>query len=68
MTRKNLAIDSKVSERYIANLEQGKGNISIALLRQISNALNVNITELIPSANKQTREQLLINEFINTLS
>ena len=68
MTRKMLANDSKVSERYLANLEQGKGNISISLLRQVSNALNVSVTELIPSLNKQTPEQSLINEFINCLS
>ena len=36
MTRKNLAHDSGVSERYLANLEQGNGNISIGLLRQIA--------------------------------
>jgi XRE family aerobic/anaerobic benzoate catabolism transcriptional regulator len=68
MTRKMLANDSKVSERYLANLEQGKGNISISLLRQVSNALNVSIAELIPSINKQTPELSLINDFVNRLS
>ncbi|MEO8170810.1 MAG: helix-turn-helix domain-containing protein, partial [Oxalobacteraceae bacterium] len=33
MTRKILARDSKVSERYLAQLEMGQGNISINLLR-----------------------------------
>src|ERR1043165_1188657 len=33
MTRKILAHDSGVSERYLAQLEAGQGNISIALLR-----------------------------------
>ena len=36
MTRKLLARDSGVSERYLAQLETGQGNISILLLRQIA--------------------------------
>ncbi|PCI57764.1 MAG: transcriptional regulator [Gammaproteobacteria bacterium] len=68
MTRKMLAKDSKVSERYLANLEQGKGNISISLLRQVSRALNVSVAELIPSPMKQTPEQKLISEFVNGLT
>ena len=39
MTRKILARDSGVSERYLAQLETGQGNISILLLRQIAHAL-----------------------------
>ena len=39
MTRKILARDSKVSERYLAQLEMGRGNISINLLRQVVFAL-----------------------------
>src|ERR1700722_4622545 len=35
MTRKILARDSGVSERYLAQLEAGRGNISILLLRRI---------------------------------
>ena len=41
MTRKMLARDSGVSERYLAQLETGQGNISILLLRQIANALDI---------------------------
>lgn len=47
MTRKILARDSDVSERYLAQLESGHGNISIILLRQIAHAMGVNLTDLV---------------------
>jgi XRE family aerobic/anaerobic benzoate catabolism transcriptional regulator len=68
MTRKMLSEDSTVSERYLANLEQGKGNISISLLRQIARALNSDISNLLPSNVKQSPEQSLISEFVGRLS
>ena len=42
-TRKTLAAASGVSERYLAQLESGRGNISVLLLRQIAGA---HITQL----------------------
>lgn len=47
MTRKVLAHDAKVSQRYLAQLESGEGNISILLLRQIAEALDVRLEELV---------------------
>jgi XRE family aerobic/anaerobic benzoate catabolism transcriptional regulator len=47
MTRKILAHDSSVSERYLAQLETGQGNISILLLRQIARALNIPLAALV---------------------
>ena len=41
MTRRMLADLSGVSERYLALLEAGRGNVSVLLLRQVSAALNV---------------------------
>lgn len=67
MTRKTLAVDSSVSERYLANLEQGKGNISINLLRQVADALNTPMDQLLPSSTRQTPEQALINELLSEL-
>jgi len=46
MTRKILAKDSGVSERYLAQLESGKGNISVLLLRQLAEALDMPIEAL----------------------
>jgi len=47
MTRKILARDSKVSERYLAQLEAGQGNISIALLRQVAHAMGLPLADLV---------------------
>jgi XRE family transcriptional regulator, aerobic/anaerobic benzoate catabolism transcriptional regulator len=46
MTRKMVARDADVSERHLAQLELGEGNVSIVLLRRITTALNVSLAEL----------------------
>ncbi len=48
MSRKVLAEVSGISERYIAQLESGKGNVSIVLLRRIANAINAPLEDIIP--------------------
>jgi XRE family transcriptional regulator, aerobic/anaerobic benzoate catabolism transcriptional regulator len=50
MSRKVLARVSGISERYIAQLESGKGNVSIVLLRRVSNAMGAHLEDLIPSS------------------
>jgi XRE family aerobic/anaerobic benzoate catabolism transcriptional regulator len=50
MSRKVLAKVSGISERYIAQLEGGKGNVSIVLLRRVANAMGAHLEDLIPSA------------------
>ncbi len=47
MTRRILARDSGVSERYLAQLEAGQGNISIALLRALALALDVPLASIV---------------------
>ncbi len=49
MSRKVLAKVSGISERYIAQLESGKGNVSIMLLRRVSDAMGAHLEDLIPS-------------------
>src|SRR6476469_9811946 len=49
MSRKVLAKVSGISERYIAQLESGKGNVSIVLLRSVSNAIGAQLEVLVPS-------------------
>ena len=39
MSRRELAHKSGVSERYIAQIEAGKGNVSIVLLLRIAHAI-----------------------------
>ena len=46
MTRKTLARESDVSERHLAQLESGEGNISILLLRRVAAVLSTSLEEL----------------------
>lgn len=48
MSRKVLAKVSGISERYIAQLESGKGNVSIVLLRRVAHAMGAPLEDLIP--------------------
>src|SRR5262245_11718308 len=50
MSRKVLAQVSGISERYIAQLEGGKGNVSIVLLRRVCGAMGAHIEDVIPTA------------------
>jgi len=50
MSRKVLAKVSGISERYIAQLEAGRGNVSIVLLRRVSDAMGAHLEDLIPAA------------------
>ena len=50
MSRKVLAKVSGISERYIAQLEGGKGNVSIVLLRRVAHAMGAHLEDLIPAA------------------
>jgi len=47
MTRKSLALASGVSERYLAQLEAGQGNISVLLLRKLAHAMQVPVEVLV---------------------
>lgn len=46
MSRKRLAETSGVSERYLAQLEAGQGNMSIALLRKVTAAIGLSLGAL----------------------
>jgi XRE family aerobic/anaerobic benzoate catabolism transcriptional regulator len=50
MSRKVLSAASGVSERYIAQLESGQGNVSIILLRRVALATGARLEDLIPGA------------------
>src|SRR5258707_15515096 len=64
MSRKLLARDSEVSERYLAQLEAGHGNVSILLLRQIATALNLSLTELLAEDSGDAVELTLTTQFL----
>src|SRR6267143_4907724 len=46
-SRKALALASGVSERYLAQLEAGQGNISVLLLRKVARAMGVAVERLV---------------------
>lgn len=60
MTRKILARDSGVSERYLAQLETGHGNISIILLRQVAQAMGLPLADLVREGPDQPVEFSLL--------
>ncbi|GAB5378150.1 MAG: hypothetical protein AcusKO_46120 [Acuticoccus sp.] len=46
-TRRALSRQSGVSERFIAQIEAGRGNVSILRLRQIARALDVPVADIV---------------------
>ena len=62
MTRKILSAESGVSERYLAQLESGRGNVSIILLRQIAAAMHLPLSELVLDGPDRPVEMALILE------
>ena len=68
MTRKILARDSGVSERYLAQIEAGQGNISILVLRRIARALDVPLNMLTSDGAEPSVELGGAIEFLRRLS
>jgi XRE family transcriptional regulator, aerobic/anaerobic benzoate catabolism transcriptional regulator len=58
MTRKQLAADSGLSERFLADVEGGKGNVSINSLEAAARALNITILELLQDAPRPALSRL----------
>jgi len=55
MTRKTLSEASGVSERYLAQLESGQGNISVLLLRKVARAMGVPVEQLVREDGRSPR-------------
>ena len=53
LSRKLLSQTSGLSERYIAQLESGQGNVSIILLRRVANAMGVRLDDMITGDESQ---------------
>src|SRR3974390_3507201 len=68
MTRKQLARDSGVSERYLAQIEAGQGNISVLVLRRLAKALNVSLDALLFEGPEPAVELVHTVEFLRRLS
>jgi XRE family transcriptional regulator, aerobic/anaerobic benzoate catabolism transcriptional regulator len=67
MTRKIVARESDVSERHLAQLEAGEGNVSIVLLQRIAAALNVSLVELFAPEAEEPAEKKVIRRFLERL-
>lgn len=68
MSRKVLAKESGVSERYLAQLETGSGNISILLLRQVADAIGLKLQDLVTEAEEDGPDLLSILELARRAS
>jgi len=68
MTRKILARDSGVSERYLAQLESGQGNMSIILLRQVAQAMGLPLGDIVREGPEQPAELTLLMQSLSRLS
>ncbi|MEO7761547.1 MAG: helix-turn-helix domain-containing protein, partial [Casimicrobiaceae bacterium] len=68
MTRKATAQVAEVSERYLANLEQGSGNPSMLILEQLAGALGCRVAELVGDVTTSSAEWLLIRELLRNKS
>ncbi|HWM83481.1 MAG TPA: helix-turn-helix transcriptional regulator [Pseudolabrys sp.] len=63
MSRKVLSRASGLSERYIAQLESGQGNVSIILLRRIAQAMGTRIDNLLPD-NDASSDWLVLRDLL----
>jgi XRE family aerobic/anaerobic benzoate catabolism transcriptional regulator len=68
MTRKILAKDSGVSERYLAQLEGGQGNASLSILRRVARALDIPLASLIAEAPEPAAELTQSVELLRRLT
>jgi XRE family aerobic/anaerobic benzoate catabolism transcriptional regulator len=67
MTRKMVSREADVSERHLAQLEAGEGNVSVMLLQRIASALNVSLVELFAPEAEEPVEKRLIQRFLERL-
>jgi XRE family aerobic/anaerobic benzoate catabolism transcriptional regulator len=64
ITRKALATATGVSERHLANLEYGEGNVSVLVLEQVATALQCPLAELIGDFTTRSPEWLMIRSLL----
>jgi len=67
MSRKSLALNADVSERYLAQVESGETNPSIMVLRHVAHALGISLIELL-EPQQSSPEYRLISRFLEQLS
>jgi len=68
MSRKILSQQSGVSERYLAQLESGAGNVSIVLLHQIAQSMSIPIADLVSDAPERPVDYTLTLQILERLN
>lgn len=68
LTRRALAADSGVSERFLAQLEAGSGNASVLVLRQIARALDVPLEAFLTAEPQHSPDLQHTVEFLRGLN
>ena len=68
MSRKMLARDAGVSERFLADLESGVGNASILLLNRLAEALAMPLAELVTAGNEDRPDLHLVIRQLSSLT
>jgi len=63
LSRRELSERSGVSERYLAQLEAGSGNVSIVLLKRIADALSIPIAPLVDDGQDSPLARLVTSYF-----
>jgi XRE family transcriptional regulator, aerobic/anaerobic benzoate catabolism transcriptional regulator len=66
LSRRVLAERSGVSQRYLAQLESGQGNISIALLLRVADALDFRIEWLVAEDDPWTSDAVMVSSLLRT--
>lgn len=64
ITRKALSVATGVSERHLANLEYGEGNVSVLVLDQVASALHCSLAELTGDFTTASPEWLMIRSLL----
>lgn len=54
MTRKQLSQATRISERHLANLEAGTGNVSVLILVELARAFDVSVPQLLGESGRTT--------------
>jgi len=68
MSRKVFAHVSGVSERYIAQIESGRGNLSILVLRRLAQATGTTLEDLVCEEPSQADDWMLVRDLLRRAS
>lgn len=68
MTRKQLSKHSSISERYLAQLESGKANPSIAVLWRVADAMGIDFSYLLDDVSNSSPADSRLRQLLRSMS